>query len=127
MSCAPRVTSCSRRHGAVRGVLCCQDSTSKRLVIILYIIVKLFALRASSHCNHDTGALSWCAETFENTPTTFLNGPVKVLGALHCCVTTFCCFLNMRMALCMHWFRSAVNANIFADAHQYLQKIFQVL
>ena len=45
--------------------MCRQDSTSKPLVIPLYIIlcpVQLFASRASrasSRCKHDVGALSW--------------------------------------------------------------------
>ena len=47
--------------------MCHQDSTLKPLVIKLYVI--LFALRASSRCKHDVGALSWLnAETVEIAP-----------------------------------------------------------
>ena len=51
-------------------VLCVgrQDSTSKPLVIPLYVI--LYSLRASSCCKHDVGTLSWLnAETVERAPT----------------------------------------------------------
>ena len=56
--------------------MCCQDSTSKPLVIPLYtgdsavFCIQLFASRGSSHCKHDVGALSWLnAETVERAIT----------------------------------------------------------
>ena len=42
-------------HG-VQSVACRQDSTSKPLVIPLYIICQIIRL---SHCKHETVALSW--------------------------------------------------------------------
>ena len=59
--------------------MCRQDSTSKLLVIPLYVIcVQLFASRASSRCKHDVGALSWLnAETVERAPTPFFGRLVR--------------------------------------------------
>ena len=48
-------TTLDLRYGAIESVVCHQDSSSKPLVIPLYI-VQLFALRSSSHCKY---ALSW--------------------------------------------------------------------
>ena len=52
--------------------MCRQDSTSKPLVIPLYIIlcpVQLFASRASSRCKHDVVLFRGYAETVERAPT----------------------------------------------------------
>ena len=72
MRWAPRATLCSPSHRAVQSVVSGhQDSTSKPLVIPLYIIcMQLFASRASSRCKHDVCALSWLnVETVKRAPT----------------------------------------------------------
>ena len=59
--------------------MCRQDSTSKPLVIPLYVIcVQLFVLRASSRCKQDVGALSWLnAETVERVLTPVFGSLVR--------------------------------------------------
>ena len=59
-----------------RVFACHQDSTSKLLVVPLYVII--YAIMASSHWKHDIGALSWLnVETFERVLTPLLGRLVR--------------------------------------------------
>ena len=61
--CTLQVTPCSL-CAAVQSVVCCQDSTSKSVMVP-------FASRASNHWKHDMGILLWFinAETHKKVPT----------------------------------------------------------
>ena len=62
-------------HGAVQSVVCHQDLTSKPMVAPLKVII--CPLRASSHCKHDMGTLSWLnVEALKRVPTSLFGGLV---------------------------------------------------
>ena len=82
-------TPCSLWHGTVQSVVCHQDSTSKLLVVLLYITAcQLFA---SSRYKHDMGALSWLnGETFERVPATPLFGRLVSCSSHGCSFARAC-------------------------------------
>ena len=57
-------------HGAVYSVVCCQDLTRSHWQLRCTLFVELFALRASSRCKLDIGALFLLnEEILEKAPT----------------------------------------------------------
>ena len=72
-------TVCSPSHHAIR-VLCAVMTRLWRhwWFCCTLFCVRLFALRASSHCKHDVGALSWLnAKTVERVPTLLFDRLVR--------------------------------------------------
>ena len=104
---------------AVQSVVCRQDSTSKPLVVPLYVIVcELFASRASSRGKHDMGVLSYgkCGNTHKNAHPTSLWQTCFALGRSFA-RDYGACLTKYSDLVCLHvLYSSAVTVLIFIYA-----------